>query len=106
MGWFSHDSEEAQAHETVENAGHKAHFSHELIASAASFAAAKAYEKHVEKEGKPVNHKAAIELIAGLAGGFVDRVVETKGLDFVDKEKAKHEAKKKAEAGLAAAGEY
>jgi len=99
MGWFSHDSEEAQAHETVENAGHKAHLSHELIASAASFAAAKAYEKHVEKEGKPVNHKAAIELIAGLAGGFVDRVVETKGLDFVDKEKAKTRLRRRPKLG-------
>ncbi len=30
---------------------------------------------------------------AGLAGAFVDREVETRGLDFVDKEKAKYEGK-------------
>lgn len=28
---------------------------------------------------------------AGLSAAFVDRIVETKGLDYVDKEKAKHE---------------
>ena len=60
--------------------------------------AAKAYEKHVEKSGKPANHKAAVELLyallarficmlptdnvhsAGLTGGFIDRIVETKGV--------------------------
>lgn len=30
---------------------------------------------------------------AGFAGAFIDREVETKGLDFVDKEKAKYEGK-------------
>jgi len=105
MGWFSHDSEEAQAHEQVTNAGHKASLSHELIASAASYAAAHAYEKHVEKEGKPVNHAKALELVAGLTGGFIDRIVETKGLDFIDKEKVKHDAQKKTEAKLANSGD-
>jgi len=106
MGWFDHDSDEAQAHEQVTNAPHKASLSHEAIAAAASFAAAKAYEKHVESQGKPVNHAKAMEIIAGLTGAFVDNMVETKGLDFIDKEKAKHEAKKKAEAGLAESGQF
>ena len=47
--------------------------------------------------GKPVSHQFAKELLAGFAGGEVDRLAETKGEDFVDREKAKHEAKKRAE---------
>ena len=104
----------------VTNAPHKAELSHELIAAAASYEAAKAYEKHVAANGKPDNHAQAKELLyvasyplrhnvprfshvsysAALSGGFIDRIVETKGLDFVDKEKAKHHAKVQAEEGL------
>ncbi len=42
--------------------------------------AAKAYEKHVEKNGKPDNHEKAKEIMAGFAGAFIDRMVETKGV--------------------------
>ncbi|KAJ7474393.1 hypothetical protein B0H11DRAFT_2035243 [Mycena galericulata] len=107
MGFFSHDSDEAQAYEQVTNAPHKAALSHELIAAAASFEvripvplplcraagpcpclgadgpcvqAAKAYEKHCKEEGKPESHAVAKELLAGFAGAFVDRMVETKGV--------------------------
>ncbi|KAL1698927.1 hypothetical protein EV121DRAFT_217280 [Schizophyllum commune] len=92
MGWFSDDSEQAQAYEQVQNAPHKAELSHELIAGAAAYEAAKAYEKHVDK---------AKEIFAGFAGAFVDRIVETKGLDYVDAEKAKHHANRHAEDALA-----
>ena len=37
-------------------------------------------------------------MLAGLAGAEVDKLCETKGLDYVDREKAKHQAKKNAEA--------
>ncbi|KAF7365755.1 1 concanamycin induced protein c [Mycena venus] len=100
MGWFHHESDEAQAHNEVVNAPHKAALSHELIAAAASYEAAKAYEKHCEENGKPDSHAKAKELLAGFAGAFVDRMVETKGLDAVDKQKAKHEAHKKNEEKL------
>jgi hypothetical protein len=63
---------------------------------------------------------------AGITGGIVDHFVESKGvscrphsglhsesdplpvlqLDAIDKAKAKHEAKKKAEAALANSGDY
>jgi hypothetical protein len=81
---------------------HKAKTSHELIAAAASFEvrcslsvsllltglligdrnrqAAKAYEKHCEENGKPASHALAKELLAGFAGAFVDRMVESKGV--------------------------
>ncbi|KAI5475677.1 hypothetical protein MNV49_001052 [Pseudohyphozyma bogoriensis] len=94
---------DAQIHEEVYSTTeitdkHKAEWSHELIGGAAAFAAAKAYEKHQAEKGKPVNHALAKELIAGFAGAEVDKLFETKGLDFIDREKAKHHAKKEAEA--------
>ncbi|KAI0081782.1 hypothetical protein K474DRAFT_1656160 [Panus rudis PR-1116 ss-1] len=55
--------------------------------------AAKAYEHHVSKNGPPPTHEKAKELLAGFAGAFIDREVESKGLDFVDKERAKREGK-------------
>lgn len=45
------DSDQAQAYDQVNNAPHKAELSHELIAAAASYEAAKAYEKHVSENG-------------------------------------------------------
>lgn len=47
--------------------------------------------------GEPVNHAFAKELIAGIAGAEVDKLFETKGLDFLDREKAKRHAKEQAE---------
>ncbi|GLB33841.1 putative protein of unknown function (DUF3759) [Lyophyllum shimeji] len=96
MGWFSSDSDQAQAYDEVVNAPHKAALSHELIAAAASYEAAKAYEEHVAQNGNPPSHAKAKEIFAGFAGAFVDRMVETKGLDYIDKEKAKHHAHEQA----------
>lgn len=42
----------------------------------------------------------AKELIAGIAGAEVDNLFETKGLDLMDLEKAKHFAKKEAKAAI------
>lgn len=47
--------------------------------------------------GKAVNHGFAKELLAGLVGAEVDKLIETKGLDYVDRERAKHQAKRQAE---------
>ncbi len=44
-----------------------------------------------------MSHGFAKELIAGIAGAEVDKLFETKGLDAIDREKAKHHAKKQAE---------
>jgi len=92
MGWFSKDIDQEDAYNQVVNSPHKAKLSHEVIAAAASYEAAQAYEKHVAKNGQPESHSKAKEILAGLSGGFIDRIVETKGLDFVDREKAKHHA--------------
>jgi hypothetical protein len=56
--------------------------------------------------GQIDNHAKAKEVIAGLVGAFVDREVETKGLDFVDREKAKHHAQQRAERQLEQSGRW
>ncbi|CAF9929825.1 MAG: hypothetical protein GOMPHAMPRED_005508 [Gomphillus americanus] len=99
------DSDQAQAYNYVQNTDqfgqeHQAKLSHELIGGAAAFEAMKAYEDHVERNGQPENHKFAKELAAGFAGAFVDRIAETKGEDFYDRERAKHHAKREVEQGM------
>ncbi|KAF2090682.1 putative CipC-like antibiotic response protein [Saccharata proteae CBS 121410] len=95
FGWGeSHD-----AYQEVYNKdeGNQSSLSHELVAGGAAFAGFKAFEDHQRKEGKPVSHAFAKELLAGFAAAEVDKLAETKGEDFVDKERAKHDAKKNAE---------
>ncbi|CAK1366370.1 uncharacterized protein RHO25_011121 [Cercospora beticola] len=75
----------------------KAELSHEILAGGASFMAMKMFEDRQRKEGKPVSHQFAKELLAGFAGGEVDRLAETKGADYIDREKAKRQARENAE---------
>ncbi|GAB5593332.1 hypothetical protein Unana1_08232 [Umbelopsis nana] len=92
MGFF----DQFQSHsEEVYNTPHehKSKLSHELIAGAASFAAVKAWEDKCKREGRPANHAFAKELLAGFAAAEADKLIETKGLDFLDREKAKRHAK-------------
>ncbi|KAK9390080.1 hypothetical protein V1515DRAFT_592882 [Lipomyces mesembrius] len=72
---------------------HKSKFSHEAIAAAASFEAFKLFEDRQRREGRPVSHAFAKEVLMGLAGGEVDKLIETKGLDFYDRERAKRHAR-------------
>ncbi|KAF3481486.1 uncharacterized protein GIQ15_04245 [Arthroderma uncinatum] len=100
MGFFDSFSDHQEAYEQVNNAPHQAALSHELIAGAAAYEAAKAYEDHVERNGKPDSHAKAKEIMAGLAGAFVDRIVETKGLDYIDRERVRRDAQDHAEDAL------
>ncbi|KAI4794874.1 hypothetical protein E4T44_12384 [Aureobasidium sp. EXF-8845] len=92
FGW----GESSDAYNQAYNDDHEGKLSHEVLAGGASFAAMHAFEERQRKEGKPVNHEFAKELIASFAGAEVDKLCETKGLDYVDREKAKHQAKKNA----------
>jgi deoxyribodipyrimidine photolyase-like uncharacterized protein len=76
---------------------HKAAWTHELLGSAAAFAAMRAYDKKREADGIPQDHALAKELLAGLAGGAVDNLIESKGMDWVDRHKAKKHAEEEAE---------
>lgn len=55
------------------------------------------YEANSYVAGKPVSHQFAKELLAGFAGAEVDKLAETKGEDWFDREKAKRQAEKNAE---------
>ncbi|KJZ72147.1 hypothetical protein HIM_08412 [Hirsutella minnesotensis 3608] len=106
MGWFDNDSDQAQAYDQVKNRPHEAKWSHELLGGAAAFEAAKAYEDHVAANGQPDSHAKAKEVLAGFIGAFVDREIETKGLDYVDAQKAKHHAQRHAEEQLSQNSDY
>ncbi|KAJ7041858.1 hypothetical protein C8F04DRAFT_110112 [Mycena alexandri] len=107
MGFFNENSDEAQAYNQLSSGNvHKAEMSHELLAGAASFAAAREYEKHCEKNGKPQSHAEMKELLAGFAGAFIDREVETRGLDALDKQKAKKDAHDRANKVIIETGEF
>ncbi|CAG8501284.1 10177_t:CDS:2 [Ambispora gerdemannii] len=69
---------------------------YESVADAAAFAAFRAFEKKQMKEGKQVEHALAKELIAGLVAVETIKLIKTKRLDFIDKNKALYQARKAA----------
>ncbi|CDR44329.1 RHTO0S09e02696g1_1 [Rhodotorula toruloides] len=97
--FFGNDSYQAQAAQDVQNK-HKSELSHELIAAAAAYEAQKAYASHVAANGKPESHQKARELLAAFAAAEADKLIETKGLDFIDREEAKRQARQHAEQAI------
>ena len=63
-----------------------------MIAGAAAYEAMKAYENKQRSENLPVNHQFAKEMLAAVAAAEVDKLAETKGLDYIDRERAKRQA--------------
>lgn len=104
MGFFHHESQEARQYNDFNDFApireHKAKISHELISGAAAYEAAKAWEDHKKRNGEPEDHAKAKEIAAGIAGAFVDRMVETHGLDYIDRERAKREARQRIEGAI------
>ncbi|KAF9366822.1 hypothetical protein BGX34_006091 [Mortierella sp. NVP85] len=80
--------------EVYNETSHKSSWTHELIAGAAAFEAMKAYE---DRQGDGAHHKLTKEIFAALAGAEADKLFETKGLDFLDRERAKRQAEANAE---------
>ncbi|KAI0052795.1 hypothetical protein FA95DRAFT_1553063 [Auriscalpium vulgare] len=68
---------------------HQASLTHEAIAAAAGFAAMHAYESHLRATGQPVSHGKMKEILAAIAAAEVTKLFETKGLDALDRHKAK-----------------
>ncbi|GAA5938635.1 hypothetical protein JCM3775_002179 [Rhodotorula graminis] len=95
--FFGNDSDQAQAAQAVQNQ-HKSSLTHELIAGAAAFEAQRAYARHCEQNGKPESHQKARELFAAFAAAEADKLIETKGLDFMDREEVKRQARQHADA--------
>ncbi|KAL7748256.1 hypothetical protein RI367_006442 [Sorochytrium milnesiophthora] len=88
--FFTNSSNEH--HKAVYGGEHKSSFTHEAIAGAAGFEAMKAYEDKCRREGQPESHAFAKEMLAGFASAEVDKLFETKGLDYLDREEAKRKA--------------
>lgn len=97
FGWGDSEQSYDRVYNNDNFEEHKSSLSHEVIAGGAAFAGFKAFEDHQRKEGKSVSHAFAKELLAGFAAAEVDKLAETKGEDWFDREKAKHEAKRSAE---------
>ncbi|KAK0651698.1 hypothetical protein B0T16DRAFT_324020 [Cercophora newfieldiana] len=101
MGFFdfdqARDARDAVYSPQEYNDDHRAKFSHELVGGAAAFEAMHVWEKERQAEGKPMSHGFAREALAAMAGAEADKLFETKGLDFVDREEAKRHAKRQAE---------
>ncbi|OAA58012.1 hypothetical protein SPI_06897 [Niveomyces insectorum RCEF 264] len=97
MGFFDFNEARDARDQVYNNDHHEGKLSHELLGAGAAFAAMHEFEKKQRSEGKTVSHGFAKEALAAFAGAEVDKLVETKGLDFVDREKAKHHAKQQAE---------
>ncbi|KAI8388703.1 uncharacterized protein BYT42DRAFT_560960 [Radiomyces spectabilis] len=76
---------------------HKSSWTHQLLAGAAAYEAMHLINKKKEENGEEVDHSTAKELLAAVSGAAVDRLIETKGMDWFDREKAKHHAKEEAE---------
>jgi hypothetical protein len=96
MGWFDDDHNATQCYNDYNN-NHQASVTHEVLGGAVAYEAAKAYENHCAENGRPDSHAKAKEILAGFAGAFVDREVETKGLDYIDRERAKRHAQDQCE---------
>ncbi|PWY90815.1 CipC-like antibiotic response protein, partial [Aspergillus heteromorphus CBS 117.55] len=96
MAWGWDQSDDAHRDVYGGEKKHESHFSHELLAGAASFEGMKLFEDHQRKQGKTVSHAFAKEVIAGLVGAEVDKLAETKGMDEIDKLKAHKHAKENA----------
>ncbi|EUC30882.1 hypothetical protein COCCADRAFT_38960 [Bipolaris zeicola 26-R-13] len=95
--WDKNEDNYQKVYENENFEEHKSSLGHEMIAGGAAFAGFKAFEDHQRKEGKPVSHQFAKELLAGFAGAEIDKLAETKGEDWFDREKAKRDAKQHAE---------
>jgi hypothetical protein len=54
--------------------------------------AMKAYEDHCRRTGEQVSHPLMKEMLAAFAAAEVDKLFETHGLDFLDRERAKRQA--------------
>ncbi|KAJ7610548.1 hypothetical protein DFH06DRAFT_1148090 [Mycena polygramma] len=119
MGWFVEDSEEAEAYLEVGSsrgwisacadkhvrkmttAPPDAELSHELISAAAAYEASEAYEAHVKMQGRPHSFVKAKEVLAALTAILVDHVVDSRGLNTIDKAKVTDDANKRNEEKLA-----
>ncbi|KAJ6476455.1 hypothetical protein C8R47DRAFT_1323583 [Mycena vitilis] len=101
MSWFGEDSEEAEAYLELTTSPPDVNLPHEIIAAAAAYEAAKAYEAHLKMQERPHSFAKAKEILAALTVILVDRIVESRGFDTIDRAKVTEDANKRNEEKLA-----
>ncbi|KZP09759.1 hypothetical protein FIBSPDRAFT_963708 [Athelia psychrophila] len=97
MDFFSNRNHEND-YQDVYHKPHEGSLGHEAIAGAAGFAAMRAYESHLRATGETPSHPLMKEMLAGIASAEVDKLIETKGLNAIDRHKAKKQAEEHAHA--------
>ncbi|OQE29698.1 hypothetical protein PENSTE_c002G03936 [Penicillium steckii] len=60
----------------------------------------KAYQQFEAAQGEPASHAQAQQLVAGFAAAEVDKLFDNKGLNFLDRVRAKLYAQQEAESAL------
>lgn len=90
MAFFSDDSEQAYTYDEYVKLDvyHEASVTHDLLGGAVAYEYGKAYADHVGENGKPDSHAKAREIVAGISGAILDREIETRGLDWIGRERA------------------
>ncbi|KAF8548886.1 CipC1 protein [Imleria badia] len=66
---------------------HHGNITHDVLGGAIAYEAAKAYEDHCAKNGKPYSHAEAKEIFAAFTVAAVTHLAETKGRDAWDAHK-------------------
>ncbi|KAJ6453444.1 hypothetical protein C8R47DRAFT_1083432 [Mycena vitilis] len=94
MGWFSEDSEEAEAYLELTTAPPDAQLSHEIISAAAAYEASEAYQAHVKMQGRPHSFVKAKEVLAALTVILVEHIVDSRGLTTIDRAKVADEGER------------
>ncbi|RKU41340.1 hypothetical protein DL546_004408 [Coniochaeta pulveracea] len=94
---FGFDDAKSARDELYDGQPHESKLSHEFVGGAAAFEAMHLFENQQREKGEAVNHGFAKEMLAAFAGAEVDKLIETKGLDAIDAEKAKRHARQQAE---------
>ncbi|KAI7868431.1 hypothetical protein BDF14DRAFT_1742413 [Spinellus fusiger] len=70
----------------------KSTLTHKTVGGAAAYDAVKEYGRHCHIRGKPAELPEAKQLLTNFSASAVDKIFETKGLDYLDKQKAKQSA--------------
>jgi hypothetical protein len=96
MGLFDHDHAKNMHGQVYGGQVPHADVTHEMLAVAAGFEAMRMYEHHRERQGMPVHHELAKELIAGFAAAEVDKHFDQGRFGHLDRGQARMQAQRHA----------
>jgi hypothetical protein len=96
MGLFDHDHAKNMHGQVYGGQVPHADVTHEMLAAAAGFEAMRMYEHHRERQGMPVHHELAKELIGGFAAAEVDKHFDQGRFGHLDRGQARTQAQRHA----------